>query len=535
MPEINRYFRQQTIPGTAGGVAVNPQAAAMPYEAMEKTGKVLTNIGEDLTRYQVVEQRAERALKAVKLEQDIKNDVDATAESYAMRSDYDNFDKSVEADIAKLRTKHVDGIDDEVLKKAADVAFSKEAYTLQKTIRDKKRVLMGEEAQNRFDVNLGNSLKEYVYAGEAEKPLIKKKIELEGYAMEASHLLKLGSTEKVMQTFDQKADLLHSKELIQANPEVAFAALSERDDKGQYTRLTNLSPEDRISAIKEARSAVLTNYYETERKERDLQEATKSDLFNKLDNKGYSRSRLLAEVQAAEQKDPVTGMRKLSPETAHAMRRTILKGDDDEGGNSAEFIRLGNRIVSGEMKNTDEIIQSGGLKGSEKKVLANMFWAQDRRDTKAQTAEEKAIEIAFKNNKKFILDSANKTIDSLFLPTKHKELNTTLKASILTAAGRYTPENLQDFQKYVDDTIKYATEQKSKWYWYTSEKELSKAIIKAVNPNVLPTENKGTAPAKQGNLSVSEADARSQLTAKGITGKAQDDWIAQYKAAGKVK
>jgi hypothetical protein len=535
MPEINRYFRQQTIPGEGGGVNVNPQMAGLPYEATEKLGQTLANIGEAGMKYAIAEQRAERALKAVKLEQDMKNDVDATAESYAMRSDYQNFDKDIQGNIDALRKKHVDSIEDQALKRAAESAFSKHSYDLQKVIRDKKRVLMGEEAQNRFDVNLTNSLKEYVYASETERPLIKKKIELEGYEMENSHLLKLGSTAKVMQTFDQKADFLHAKELIQANPEVAFASLSERDAKGQYTRLTNLSPEDRISAIKEARSAVLANYYERERQERDLQEATKSDLFNKLDNKGYSRQKLLAEVQAAEQKDPVTGMRKLSPETAHAMRRTILKGDDDEGGNSAEFIRLGNRIVDGQMKNTDEIIQSTGLKSNEKKVLANMFWTQGRRDDKAQTAEEKAISLTFKNNRKFIIDSANKTIDALFPVAgdkSNKAMNTSLKANILIASERYDADTINDFRQYTDDTIKYAQTEASKTF--SSKKKISDAILGAVKPEL---NVKGNAPATQKTTTggISEQDARAQLTAKGITGKAQDDWIAQYKAAGKVK
>jgi len=537
MPEINRYFRQQTIPDTSGGVPVNPAAAALPYEAMEKAGKTIANVGEEGMRYAIVEQRAERALKALKLETDLKNDIDKTAESYAMRSDYSNFDKDIQTNITQLKAKHVDSINDPVLKRAAEATFTGQAYILQKTIRDKKRVLMTEEGQNRFDVNLGNALKEYVYATDpGEKEIIKKKIELEGYEMENSHILKLGSTAKVMQTFDQKADLLHAKELIQANPEVAFASLSERDDKGQYTRLINLSPENRISAIKEARSAVLSNYYENERKERDLQEATKSDLFNKLDNKAYSRQKLLAEVQAAEQKDPVTGMRRLSPETAHAMRRTILHGDEGGEGNSAEFIRLGNRIMGGQMKSTDEIVQSTGLKANEKKVLAGMFWQEGRRDDKAQTAEEKAKEMAFKQNKKFIIDTANKQIDGLFPGTSEgdKAMKNSLKANVLTASGNYNADNISDFGKYVDDTLKYAKEQTT-GIFSASKKKVAEAILKVVQPTP-GTTPKATAPTTQPKGTViSEQDARTKLTAQGVIGKDQDDWIAQYKAAGKVK
>jgi hypothetical protein len=536
MPEIPRYARQQTIPGESGGVPVNPAAASMSYAAAEKGGKAIAGLGEEVMRYAIVEQRADRALKAMKLETDLKNDVDATAESYAMRSDYDKFDNDVQTNIASLKQKHVDSIEDPVLKRAAEATFGKQSYELQKVIRDKKRVLMTEEATNRYGVKYNNALKEYAYATDPdEKEFIKNNVALEGYELEKSHLIKLGSTEKLMQTFNGKAANNYAQELIAQNPEVAFAALTERDAKGQYAKFTDLDPEDRIARQKEARSAVVTNHYETERKERDLQEDTKSDLFNKLDNKGYSRQKLLAEVQAAEQKDPVTGMRKLSPETAHAMRRTILKGDDDEGGNSDEFIRLGNRIVDGQMKNTDEIIQSTGLNSNEKKVLANMFWTQGRRDDKAQTAEEKAISLTFKNNRKFIIDSANKTIDALFPVAgdkSNKAMNTSLKANILIASERYDADTINDFRQYTDDTIKYAQTEASKTF--SSKKKISDAILGAVKPEL---NVKSNAPATQKTTTggISEQDARAQLTAKGITGKAQDDWIAQYKAAGKVK
>lgn len=535
--EINRYFRQQTIPGGSRGVMVNPQAAALPYEATEKLGQTLANTGEAGMRYAIAEQRAERALKAVKLEQDMKNDIDATAESYAMRSDYQNFDKDIQGNIEALRKKYVDSVDDEALKKAAEMAFSKHSYDLQKVIRDKKRVLMTEEAGSRFTIDYNNAIKEYNYTTNLdEKELIRNNIALKGYELENSHLLHMGTTEKAMQKFTANAAKIGMQDLIVQNAEVAFAALNERDAKGQYTKFLDLEPEDRIAGIKEARSAVLANYYERERQERDLQEATKSDLFNKLDNKAYSRTKLLAEVQAAEMKDPVTGMRRLSPETAHAMRRTILKGDgDDEGGNSAEFIRLGNRIVNGQMKNTDEIIQSTGLKSNEKKVLANMFWTQGRRDDKAQTAEEKVISDTFKNNRKFIIDSANKTIDSLFPVAgdkSNKAMNTSLKANILIASERYDADTINDFRQYTDDTIKYAQTEASKTF--SSKKKISDAILGAVKPEL---NVKSNAPATQKTATggISEQDARSQLTAKGITGKAQDDWIAQYKAAGKVK
>ncbi len=225
--EIPRYNRQVGMAEGSGGVDINPAMAGLPFAAEEKAGQVISKVGDELNRYAIVEQRAERALKAVKLEQDLKNDVDKTAESYAMRSDYDNFDKDVQTNIASLKQKHIDSIDDPVLKRAAETTFLNQSYLLQKTIRDKKRVLMGEEAQNRFDVNLTNSLKEYVYANEAEKPLIKKKIELEGYEMENSHLLKLGSTVKVMQNFDLMAQKQEIDILVRTKPEEAALLLAD--------------------------------------------------------------------------------------------------------------------------------------------------------------------------------------------------------------------------------------------------------------------------------------------------------------------
>jgi hypothetical protein len=484
MPEIPRYSRQQTIPGESGGVPVNPAAASMSYEAVEKGGKAIAGLGEEAMRYAIVEQRAERALKAMKFETDLKNDVDATAESYAMRSDYDKFDNDVQANIALLKQKHVDSIDDPVLKRAAEATFGKQSYELQKVIRDKKRVLMTEEATNQYGVKYNNALKEYAYStSPEEKEFIRNNVALEGYELEKSHLLKLGSTEKLMQAFNGKAANNYAQELTAQNPEVAFAALTERDSKGQYTKFADLDPEDRIARQKEARSAIVTNYYEIERKERELQEATKSDLFNKLDNKAYSRSKLLAEVQAAEIKDPVTGTRRLPPETAHALRKIILNPEESGEGNSAEFIRLGNRIVGGQMSSTDEIIQSKGLKANEKKVLANMFWTEGRRDDKALTAEEKAAAMVFKNNKKFIMDSANKQIDAMFPTTDSgdKALKNSLKSTVLTASGHYGADTINDFRQYVDDTLKYAKDQASTFG--VSKKKVAKAILGAVKPD----------------------------------------------------
>jgi hypothetical protein len=535
MPKIQAYQRTKTITGEGANVTMTGTAGI--GKAVSTMGEMGTKAADSVSDFMAAQKRAERAVLAQRYEQELKGGIDEALMSFDNDGNWQGYDEKSQNFVKGLKEKHLDTIEDPVLKKSAEVYFMGQTRNFERTIRRQKLQLMTKESQARFDVDYADSLKKYVYETDPQlKDLTKKEIELKGYELESRKLLKPGQTAKLMQTFDQKADLLHSKELIQANPEVAFASLTERDDKGQYTRLTNLSPEDRISAIKEARSAVVTNHYETERKERDLQEATKSDLFNKLDNKGYSRQKLLAEVQAAEVKDPVTGMRKLSPETAHAMRRTILKGDgDDEGGNSAEFIRLGNRIVGGQMKNTDEIIQSTGLKSNEKKVLANMFWTQDRRDDKAQTAEEKAISLTFKNNRKFIIDSANKTIDSLFPVAgdkSNKAMNTSLKANILIASERYDADTINDFRQYTDDTIKYAQTEASKTFSW--KKKIADAILGAVKPEL---NVKGNAPATQKTATgtVSEQDARSQLTAKGITGKAQDDWIAQYKAAGKVK
>ncbi len=535
MPKIQAYQRKQSIPGEGANVPMNIGSAGVVGKAIEDFGDTGVKAIGIVAHAQKSFEHAERAVLAQRFEQELKGGIDEALMSYENDGNWQGYDEKVKGHVKQLRETHVDTIQDPVLKKSAETYFMGQSRNFERTIRRQKLQLMTQESQARLETDINDALKHYVYETDPQlKDLTRREVELKGYELENRKLLKPGQTAKLMQDFDQKADLLHSKELIQANPEVAYASLTERDDKGQYTRLTNLSPEDRISAIKEARSAIVTNHYETERKERDLQETTKSDLFNKLDNKAYSRTKLLAEVQAAEVKDPVTGMRKLSPETARAMRRTILKGDDDEGGNSTEFIKLGNRIVNGEMKNTDEIIQSTGLISNEKKVLANMFWTQGRRDDKAQTAEEKAISLTFKNNRKFIIDSANKQIDAMFPTTSlgDKAMKNSLKSTVLTASGHYDADTINDFRQYVDDTLKYAKDQASTFG--VSKKKVADAILGAVKPEL---NVKGNAPAAQKAATgmVSEQDARSQLTAKGITGKAQDDWIAQYKAAGKVK
>jgi hypothetical protein len=227
--EIPVYRRQNTIPAKTGGVMVSPEKVAEPYRAEAKIGETISNIGfkaaELNNQYMAAEKRAERTLEAQKLENALKNDFADAQLTIDQTGDYKQFETITNSKIAELKKKHIDSIQDPIVRRAGELVFSTLSGNLSRHAKVQKATLMTEESTNLWEVDYGRSVDAYARETDpTRKAVIKDTLRIKGLELEDAHMMKQGATELAMFKFEQD-----TAKLEEAYKKDAESALTQKE------------------------------------------------------------------------------------------------------------------------------------------------------------------------------------------------------------------------------------------------------------------------------------------------------------------
>jgi len=218
MPKIQAYQRTKTITGEGPNVTMTGTAGI--GKAVSTMGEMGTKAADSVSDFMAAQKRAERAVLAQRYEQELKDGIDEALMSFDNDGNWQGYEEKSQNFVKGLKEKHLDTIEDPVLKKSAEVYFMGQARNFERTIRRQKLQLMTKESQARFDVDYADSLKKYVYETDPQlKDLTKKEIELKGYELEQKKLMPPGTTEKKMLKFNADAEEYYITKAMNEDPE----------------------------------------------------------------------------------------------------------------------------------------------------------------------------------------------------------------------------------------------------------------------------------------------------------------------------
>jgi len=227
--EIPVYRRQNTIPAKTGGVMVSPEKVAEPYRAEAKIGETISNIGfkaaELNNQYMAAEKRAERTLEAQKLENALKNDFADAQLTIDQTGDYKQFETITNSKIAELKKKHIDSIQDPIVRRAGELVFSTLSGNLIRYAKIQKVKSITEQSTNLWEVDYGRSVDAYARETDpTRKAVIKDTLRIKGLELEDAHTMKQGATERAMFKFEQD-----TAKLEEAYKKDAESALKQKE------------------------------------------------------------------------------------------------------------------------------------------------------------------------------------------------------------------------------------------------------------------------------------------------------------------
>lgn len=227
--EIPIYRRRNTIPAKTGGVMISPEKVAEPYRAEAKIGETISNIGfkaaELNNQYMAAEKRAERTLEAQKLENALKNDFADAQLTIDQTGDYKQFETITNSKIAELKKKHIDSIQDPIVRRAGELVFSTLSGNLIRYAKIQKVKSITEESTNLWEVDYGRSVDAYARETDpTRKAVIKDTLRIKGLELEDARMMKQGATERAMFKFEQD-----TAKLEEAYKKDAESALKQKE------------------------------------------------------------------------------------------------------------------------------------------------------------------------------------------------------------------------------------------------------------------------------------------------------------------
>jgi hypothetical protein len=323
--------------------------------------------------------------------------------------------------------------------------------------------------------------------------------------------------------------------LINDNPEVAYTSLRKKDEKGNYTEFTDLTPEDRAKKIQHAESYNYTRQSRMEKEERELREDVALDFSKRLNVKNPDYVGIMKDLEKGTQRDPVSGTRTVNAGLYNSVtneieRQTKGDGTKDAKTDNAVYWKLlkgitaeGGATVSGE----DVLAASGRLSRGDTQELLKAVVSVGRKQEKDVLKEEKLFNTQKKEFSKQVLSHIVDTT----IPNsgETKELNGLISrrvqeySDLVTSSGDVV-KDLKKIEDYANELTKWGKENKKKGAKLMMERVLT------------PLSDMGWQGTPATVKTQTESNIRAQLAAKGITDKAkQDEWIAKYKANGIIK
>ncbi len=240
MPVIPRFVHTAVLP-VPQEPTVSPGVFSEVSQAQVGIGRAGMAVSQDIAgiarSQQAQEQKelmADRVLKSLKTDGEIRQDVSTYADSLKDRQDYENFEPDTQKYLQSLKDKYLTQAGgDPVLQKAFQLRFNQASVQLMHTARAKKFDVMSKQAQGAFATQYDESLKEYAdETNSGHRELIKKNVEIGAAAMVASGYMTPKQEEGYVQGFTDSADSLRADQLIDSNPTTAETELKSGEFKG---------------------------------------------------------------------------------------------------------------------------------------------------------------------------------------------------------------------------------------------------------------------------------------------------------------
>jgi len=275
MPRIPVFQPSRLPPGTAGGVPMSPGAAAAVPQAIAGVGQQIERSA--LYAGRVFEQIAEKealaadTIESGRLETLIKNKSLEVSEGYMTRTDYQNFDKSLEDTLKKLKDEISPTDASPRLQAAFEKAFETQSYSLRHTIKAKKYDVMEKQGKIVFGDIYQQALNDWANEGDQEKKdMIKRELFMKGQTLQVNNAVDPLWIEGMLDKFDEaakatainQADVIADK-LIENNPAGAADILR---DKEFLPALPEKVRQDKVEKATAAKK-VFDNELESKRKE----------------------------------------------------------------------------------------------------------------------------------------------------------------------------------------------------------------------------------------------------------------------------
>lgn len=527
----------------------NVEGAGRAGLQIQRAGMIISQAGDQLQEWEEARRKAEQVSQKQTAVTNIDTDLDTFLGTMLEETDHTKIMPAMDAMAKQVREQYRDkyGQDPVVWKAIEPVMENKIANTAIR-LRARERSLFIDEKRGQLTTNMGEWAKGYAALEDPQQLRIRK----ESIAMQLAEsvsagIIKASERDEMLQSLDRQRDVFRVDMLIDANPEVAYAALKKKGEDGQFSEFTYLTPEQRAQKLKAAESATYTRLARIERQEKEIREDVLINIYSRLNVKNPDYAGIKADMEKLKERDPVTGIRPLAASSYHAINAHIeqqLKG----GGiavktDNAEYWRLLKGITAegGPTVSGDDIIaaeRKGKLSSSDTQELLRASVAamkgQDRKLTREESAFDKA-------KKQRVQDILSHLIDTS-IPNSGdtKELNGLISRRIveygnLVASSGDLTKDLKKIDDYAYDMVKWAKQGTKKAAQILFEKALTPLTEIGFKGQLLQEKAQNTMlPAQQQPMS--EATIRQQLALKGIRNqKEQDEWIAKYRAAGIIK
>jgi len=206
MPRIPRIQADKVIRSPK----MSPGIAAAPYSALARAGAQIEQTGQYGMRVFDVIDEAERRVKASELESQMRSDLEDAAESFRMRTDFENFDKEADEFIKSIRTNYNEAIgDDHKLQEAVDRAYEWRSSEFMRTIQAKKAQVITNRGRGQLEKMVNQAMEDYAAEQTDEgKIRIGEKIAATAKAFAESSIISFKEAESIIQSFEGNAESL---------------------------------------------------------------------------------------------------------------------------------------------------------------------------------------------------------------------------------------------------------------------------------------------------------------------------------------
>ncbi len=391
MPIVPRYDRQVGLPSSTGAVGIDPSKVADPYRRAARVGASIVESGADLyssfNKYQEHEEKARQTVEAMRLENSLKTDIDSFVGTLKDRTDYDKFDSDSEEFLRNTWDRYSKETTDPVVRMALEKSFLQSSFQAKQIVRTRKAQAITEVGKAQHAIIKDTALKEWAAADPEERPFIAKQYEMKVRELAGNNVFSLGDAEKYIQEFGKEADEYHFRGFMDADP---LKAREAAKDPNQYQNTDPLT-KAKWANMAEERYSVKQN--RVERQEREAREDAAVEISTLIQAKETPKEEILTLIDKYQQRDPTTGIRKMTAATANEFRNRLLK-DEDVKDDLPTYARLSAGIGRTSSPTTSLDVQqafdSGKISLATAKNFLNSIRSEAEQDANEAKREAKA-------------------------------------------------------------------------------------------------------------------------------------------------